>query len=151
MIAAITLSPVIANAELAPKKIHNNESTAPLSSKRSTQEIAEDLCVETVKNPKGKTERTAEQIRCNFDRNGAALSNIYQKALLQNPELEGSVIFNLVIEPSGLVISADPIESNVGNDTLIMDLRSKIMTFNFPDQKVEKWSGKHTLNFFKYY
>ncbi|MDP2228973.1 MAG: AgmX/PglI C-terminal domain-containing protein [Moraxellaceae bacterium] len=150
IITAIALSSATAIAKPPLKPLSNEEAAALLSvpPPKKSESHHPNLCIEITKNSQGQAERTAEQIRCNLDHYGQSLNDVYQRALLRNPKLEGSIVFNLVIEPSGIVISAEPIESTINNDSFVNALRSKLMAMKFPSQQVERWSGKHSLGFF---
>ncbi|MDP2227506.1 MAG: AgmX/PglI C-terminal domain-containing protein [Moraxellaceae bacterium] len=99
-------------------------------------------------NKDGKSRRTAEEIRKVFDQNGGRLNNLYQRALRDDPSLEGSITLKLTIAPDGSVTSCSVVSNQIGNDELASKIAAAVRGFNFGQANVEVWSGNHTLNFF---
>lgn len=99
-------------------------------------------------NKDGKSRRTAEEIRKVFDQNGGRLNNLYQRALRDDPSLEGSITLKLTIAPDGSVTSCTVSSNQIGNDELAGKIATAVRGFNFGEANVEVWSGTHTLNFF---
>lgn len=96
----------------------------------------------------GKSHRTAEDIRKTFDRYGGRLNNLYQRALRDDPNMQGTIRLKLTIAPDGSVTSVSVASSQLNNS----DLEAKILTvvkgFDFGAYNVEIWNGFHDLNFF---
>ena len=51
----------------------------------------------------GKAARSMEEIKLVFDRNKGSIYTIYNRALRENPALQGKVVLKLTIAPSGQV------------------------------------------------
>lgn len=96
----------------------------------------------------GKSRRTAEDIRKTFDQYGGRLNNLYQRALRDNPNMEGAVALRLTIAPDGTVTSCTLVSSQLDNPELENRIISAVRGFNFGAADVEVWSGTHTINFF---
>ncbi len=52
----------------------------------------------------GKASRSIEEIKLVFERNKGAIYAIYNRALREDPSLQGKVVLELKISPSGEVI-----------------------------------------------
>lgn len=96
----------------------------------------------------GKSRRTAEDIRKVFDQYGGRLNNLYQRALRENPNMEGAVALRLTIAPDGTVTSCTLVSSQLDNPDLENRIISAVRGFNFGEANVEVWTGTHTINFF---
>jgi protein TonB len=95
----------------------------------------------------GKSRRSAEDIRKVFDQYGARLNNAHQRALRDDPNIQGSVILKLVIAPDGSVSSCSIASSQLNNQDLENKIVAIVKGFNFGQDNVEVYSGTHTLNF----
>jgi len=96
----------------------------------------------------GKSRRTAEDIRKVFDQYGGRLNNLYQRALRDNPAMEGTVTLKLTIAPDGSVTSCTVVSSQLDNPELESKIVAAVRGFNFGADNVEIWNGNHSLNFF---
>lgn len=96
----------------------------------------------------GKMRRSDEDIRKTFDRYGGKLNSAFQRALRDDPNLQGSVSLKLTIAPDGSVTAASISNSQLNNSELEGKIMAIVRGFNFGDEEVEIWSGTHTLNFF---
>jgi protein TonB len=95
----------------------------------------------------GKARRTQEEIRKVFDQYGAKLNNAYQKALRDDPSMQGTVAFKLTIAPDGSVASCDITSSDLNNPELENKLKIIVKGFNFGADNVDAWTGPYRLNF----
>lgn len=96
----------------------------------------------------GKMHRTAEDIRKTFDNNGGRLNNLYQRALRDNPNMQGTVRLKLTIAPNGSVTSVSIASTQLDNKELEDKIKALVLSFNFGAYDVEIWNGSHDLNFF---
>lgn len=99
-------------------------------------------------NKEGKSRRTAEDIRKVFDKYGARLNNAHQRALRDDPTIQGSLTLKLAIAPDGSVTSCTVISSQLNNPELEAKIVAIVKGFNFGADNVEVFNGQHTLNFF---
>lgn len=92
--------------------------------------------------------RTHEEIRLAFDSNKAAIYGIYNRALRQNPLLEGRVVFRLTIDPAGQITACSIVSSALNNPELESKLLARIQLINFGARpKVETWTGNYQIDF----
>lgn len=96
----------------------------------------------------GKARRSAEDIRKTFDQYGGRLNNLYQRALRDDPTLQGTVRLKLSIAPDGSVTSVSVASSQLNNSELEAKILTVVRGFNFGAEEVEIWNGSHDLNFF---
>ncbi len=96
----------------------------------------------------GIGKRTTEDIRRIFDQNGGRLNNAYQRALKDDPSMEGTVRLKLVVDPSGKVVSCEVASSELNNAELEAKIVSLVKGFNFGDDNVEVWKGTYPVNFY---
>lgn len=96
----------------------------------------------------GKSRRTIEDIRKVFDRYGARLNNVYQRALRDDPNMQGTVSLALTVAPDGAVTAASITSSQLNNPELESKILALVKGFNFGAMPVEVWSGPYSLNFY---
>ncbi len=99
-------------------------------------------------NKDGKSRRSAEDIRKVFDQYGARLNNAHQRALRDDPNIQGSLTLKLTIAPDGSVTSCTVTSSQLNNPELEAKIVAIVKGFNFGADNVEVFNGQHTLNFF---
>ena len=73
-----------------------------------------------------------------FDKNKGGIYSIYNRALRKDPALEGKIVFEITIDPSGNVISVKVVSSELSSPSLEKKLIARIMLFNFGAKNVEK-------------
>lgn len=95
----------------------------------------------------GKSRRTTEDIRKVFDRNKSRLDNLYQRALRDDPTMQGTVVMKITVEPDGVVSAAAISSSELNNPELEAKMVAMVRGFNFGAMNVEAWSGPLSLNF----
>ncbi len=96
----------------------------------------------------GKSRRTSEDIRKTFDQYGGKLNNAYQRALRDDPTMQGTVRLKLTVAPDGSVTAVSVATSQLNNADLEAKILAIVKGFNFGAYDVEIWSGTHDLNFF---
>lgn len=96
----------------------------------------------------GKMHRSPEDIRKTFDQYGGRLNNAYQRALRDDPTMQGTVRLKLTIAPNGQVTSVTVASSQLNNPDLESKILAIVKGFDFGAYNVEIWNGVHDLNFF---
>ncbi len=96
----------------------------------------------------GKSRRTSEDIRKTFDTYGGRLNNLYQRALRDDPTMQGTVRLKLTVAPNGSVTSVAVASTQLNNSELEARILAVVKSFDFGAYDVEIWSGVHDLNFF---
>jgi TonB family protein len=86
----------------------------------------------------GKASRSIEEIRLVFERNKGAIYAIYNRALREDPTLQGKVVLELKIAPSGQVLGVRVINSELKTPELEAKLLARIRQFDFGARDVEQ-------------
>ncbi len=86
----------------------------------------------------GKASRSIEEIKLVFERNKGAIYAIYNRALREEPALQGKVVLELKIAPSGEVLEVKIASSELRADELERKLLARIRQFDFGAKDVEQ-------------
>ncbi len=96
----------------------------------------------------GKASRSREEIEMVFDRNKAAIYTIYNRALRDRPELQGKVVIELTIAPSGEVTACRIVSTELNDAELERKLVARIRQFQFEAKDVETITTTKPIEFF---
>jgi TonB family protein len=86
----------------------------------------------------GKASRSIEEIKLVFERNKGAIYAIYNRALREDPALQGKLVVELKIAPSGEVIDVRIASSELNAAELERKLLARIRQFEFGAKDVEQ-------------
>ena len=78
-----------------------------------------------------KASRTDAEIQLVFDKNKNALYSLYNRALRQDPTLQGKVVLKITIDPSGAVTACDVVSSEINAPELIQKIVARVLLFDF--------------------
>lgn len=95
---------------------------------------------------KSKT-RNEAAIRKTFDQHKGAIDALYRRALRRDPGLQGRVLVEVVIEPSGKISDCRIIDSELQNPALEARLVARIRLINFSAQKVRQQKVQYAFEF----
>jgi periplasmic protein TonB len=95
----------------------------------------------------GKASRSLEEVRLVFDRNKGAIYAIYNRALRDDPSLQGKVVLKLTIAPSGQVTDVRIESSELKAADLEAKLLARIRSFDFGAKDVNPMSVTYPLDF----
>jgi TonB family protein len=96
----------------------------------------------------GKASRSREEIEIVFDRNKSAIYALYSRALREQPELQGKVVVQLTIAPSGEVTDCRIVSTELNDPELEHKLVARIRMFRFEDKDVEAMTTTKPIEFF---
>jgi TonB family protein len=96
----------------------------------------------------GKASRSADEIALVFTRNKGAIDAMYARALRDNPALQGKVVIELTILPSGEVTAVKIVSSELSNKEFEDKLRARIMLFRFEAKDVATLTATKPIDFF---
>lgn len=96
----------------------------------------------------GKASRSREEIEIVFDRNKSAIYSLYSRALREQPELQGKVVVQLTIAPSGEVTDCRIVSTELNDAELERKLVARIRMFRFEDKDVEAMTTTKPIEFF---
>jgi TonB family protein len=85
----------------------------------------------------GKASRSIEEIKIVFERNKGAIYAIYNRSLRDDPSLQGKVVLELKIAPSGQVMDLRIVSSELRNEDLERKLLARIRQFDFGAKDVD--------------
>jgi len=86
----------------------------------------------------GKASRSIEEIKLVFERNKGAIYALYNRALREEPGLQGKVVLELKIAPSGEVLECRIASSELNAAELERKLLARIRQFEFGAKEVEQ-------------
>jgi protein TonB len=95
-----------------------------------------------------KASRTREEVELVFDRNKSAIYAIYARALRDNPALQGKVVLEVSIAPSGEVTDARVVSSDLGDAELERKLVARVKMFRFEARDVAPMTTTKPIEFF---
>jgi protein TonB len=96
----------------------------------------------------GKASRTAEEIATIFDRNKGAIYAIYNRATRSNPELQGKLVLEFTITPSGDVTGCRVVSSELHDAELENKIISLVKLIHFPAEDVAQITTTKPIDFF---
>jgi periplasmic protein TonB len=96
----------------------------------------------------GKASRSADEIALVFTRNKGAIDAMYARVLRENPALQGKVVIELTIAPSGDVTSARIVSSELNNPEFENKLLARIRLFKFEAKDVATLTATKPIDFF---
>jgi TonB family protein len=96
----------------------------------------------------GKASRSADEIALVFTKNKGAIDALYARALRENPALQGKVVIELTIAPSGEVTSVHIMSSELNDKEFEEKLRARIMLFRFEARDVATLTATKPIDFF---
>ena len=85
----------------------------------------------------GKASRSIEEIKLVFERNKGAIYAIYNRALREEPSLQGRVVLELKIAPEGQVVDLRVVSSELKAADLERKLLARIKQFDFGAKDVD--------------
>ena len=95
----------------------------------------------------GKASRAIEDVRLVFERNKGSIYAIYNRALRDEPGLQGKVVLKLTIAPSGGVTDLRIVSSELKMPDVEQKLLARIRTFDFGAKDVNEMVVNYPLDF----
>jgi protein TonB len=96
----------------------------------------------------GKASRSADEIALVFTRNKGAIDAMYARALRDNPALQGKVVIELTIAPSGDITAARVVSSDLNDPEFESKLLARIRLFKFDAKDVAALTATKPIDFF---
>ena len=91
--------------------------------------------------------RSIEEIRRVFDSNKGSIFAIYNRTLRSNPALQGEVVLELVIDPSGRVVDCKVVASEIDDQLMIDKIVNRVRLFDFGIRDVRKTTIRYPVHF----
>jgi len=99
------------------------------------------------KNQGQARERSIEDVRRVFDSNKGAIFAIYNRALRKNPGLQGKVVLELTIDPSGRVVECKVLDSELTDSAVVAKIVNRVKLFDFGAQNVVRTRINYPVHF----
>jgi TonB family protein len=96
----------------------------------------------------GKASRGSEEIALVFTRNKGAIDAMYARALRDNPALQGKVVIEITVAPSGDVTAARIVSSDLNDPEFEAKLLARIRIFKFEPKDVAPMTATKPIDFF---
>ena len=99
----------------------------------------------------GRGERSAgrsiEEIQMVFDRNKGAIYSVYNRALRKDPTLQGKIVLQLTIAPSGKVTRCVLVTSELHDGVVSQKISQRVKLFNFEAKDVNEVTITYPIEF----
>jgi protein TonB len=96
----------------------------------------------------GKASRSADEIALVFTRNKGAIDAMYARALRDSPALQGKVVLELTIAPSGDITAARIVSSDLNDPEFEAKLLARVRLFKFEAKDVAALTATKPIDFF---
>jgi TonB family protein len=96
----------------------------------------------------GKAARSPEEIELVFDRNKGRIYNLYARALRDNAELQGKLVLEFTIAPSGEVTMCRVVSSELKDPELESKIMALVRLLHFDAKDVETITTTKPIDFF---
>src|SRR5580692_4436240 len=96
----------------------------------------------------GKASRSADEIALVFTRNKGAIDAMYARALRDNPALQGKVVLEITIAPSGDITAARIVSSDLNDPEFESKLLARVRLFKFDAKDVATLTATKPIDFF---
>jgi periplasmic protein TonB len=96
----------------------------------------------------GKPGRSREEIELVFDRNKGAIYALYSRELRQHPELQGKLVLEFTISPSGEVTMCRVVSSDLNDPDLERKIIARVRLFRFEPKDVSPITTTKPIDFF---
>jgi len=95
-----------------------------------------------------KGSRTREEVELVFDRNKSAIYALYSRALRDNPALQGKVVLEVTIAPTGDITECRIVSSELADVELERKLVARVKMFKFESKDVAPMTTTKPIEFF---
>jgi periplasmic protein TonB len=96
----------------------------------------------------GKASRSADEIALVFTKNKGAIDAMYARALRDKPELQGKVVIELTISPTGDITNARIVSTELNDAEFESKLLARIRLFKFDAKDVATLTATKPIDFF---
>lgn len=90
---------------------------------------------------------TIEAVQLVFDKNKGRIFSLYQRALRENPDLQGKAVFEITIEADGSVSKVRLLSSELNDPALEKKILSRVKRFKFPPPTRGRVTIKYPIEF----
>jgi len=151
--AVLTSGTTRSSGGIQTASLSRNTGGSELAS-RSTTEV-NSLAGDAATGPVGNSDRgersagrSIEEIQMVFDSNKGAIYSVYNRALRKDPTLQGKIILQLTIAPSGKVTHCKLLSSELHDAALGQKISQRVKLFNFGSKDVNEVTITYPIDFF---
>jgi len=149
--SVLTANATKGSGGVSTKGLDRSVSTTAIGSRKTTQ-VHSNAAVATLNSEKAgkgrRASRSEEEITIVMDKNKGSIYAVYNRELRRNPGLEGRVVLEITIAPSGRVTKVKVVSSELNDKKLERKLVARIKLFNFGAKKVDTVTVTYPLEFF---
>lgn len=98
------------------------------------------------KKPRKKV-RGLEEIQLVLEQNKGALFSLYHRALRTDPSLQGKVVLELTVAPTGSILECKVVSSDLRDDDFLRKLVARVKLFDFGAKDVEEMIVTYPIDF----
>ncbi|MGQ9424402.1 TonB family protein [Gilvimarinus sp. F26214L] len=91
--------------------------------------------------------RSREDVTIVFDRNKGTLYSLYARERRRSPGLQGKIVLEITIDPSGRVSHVEVLSSELNNPSLESGIVARIKMFKFEPMEVEELTVTYPIEF----
>jgi periplasmic protein TonB len=96
----------------------------------------------------GRASRGRDEVELVFTQNKGAIDAIYARALRDNPALQGKVVLEITVAPSGEIIAAHIVSSDLNDPAFEAKLLARVKLFKFATKDVATLITTKPIDFF---
>lgn len=105
---------------------------------RASTQVSSSLGGGVTRTSRGKKAgRSNEEIQHMFDKNKWAIESLYLRALRKDPTLQGKIVLEITIAPSGKVLKCRVVASELANKKLEKRIAARVKLFKFKTKNVD--------------
>lgn len=94
-----------------------------------------------------RRQRSIEEIRRVFDSNKGAIFSIYNRALRNDPTLQGQLVLELSIDANGRVVDCAVVSSELGDEAVVAKIVNRVRLFDFGPRDVATTTISYPVHF----
>jgi protein TonB len=92
--------------------------------------------------------RSREEIELVFEKNKGAIFALYNRALRRDPSLQGKLVLEITIDPSGQVTACEILSSELNDQEMERKLIQRVKSFRFDAKDVSRVTTTKPIDFF---
>lgn len=105
---------------------------------RASTQVSSNLVGGVTRTSRGKKAgRSNEEVQLVFQKNKGAIESIYMRALRKDPTLQGKIVLEITISPSGKVLKCKVVASELANKKLEKRIAARVKLFKFKSKNVD--------------
>jgi protein TonB len=149
--AVLTSNTASTSGGISTASLSRNTGGGALASRATTQVHSPVGNAAGASSGSGRSDRAAgrsiEEIQMVFDRNKGIIYSVYNRALRKDPSLQGKIVLQLTIAPSGKVLHCKLISSELNAPSLGQNITKRVKLFDFGAREVSEVTITYPIDF----